>query len=148
MKDSSEPLVFFTGPPQFIPSYATSSAAGADLKANLSTAMRLEPGDRALIPTGIHMAIPPGWEGQVRPRSGLAIKHGVTLLNHPGTIDADYRGEVKVILINLGREAVTISPGERIAQLIIAKVATAQFQWTEHLPETTRGVGGFGSTGL
>jgi len=146
MKDSGKPLICFTGSPQFTPNYATSNAAGADLKANLSAAMVLEPGDRALVPTGIHMAIPPGWEGQVRPRSGLAIEQGITL--HPGTIDADYRGEVKVILINLGREPVTISPRERIAQLVIAEVATARFQRVDHLPETTRGVGGFGSTGI
>ncbi|RKX71885.1 MAG: dUTP diphosphatase, partial [Spirochaetes bacterium] len=107
----------------------------------------LNPGERALLPTGLHLAIPHGYEGQVRPRSGLANKKGITVLNSPGTIDADYRGEVKVILINLGLEPATIIPGERIAQLVIAEVSAAVFKNIEQLPSTDRGAGGFGSTG-
>ena len=137
----------FTGKSELAPHYATEYASGADLKADLSSPITLKPGDRFMIPTGIHMAIPPGWEGQVRPRSGLADKKGLTVLNSPGTIDADYRGEVKVILVNLGCETVTIEPGERIAQLIIAEVSAADFRITEELPSTHRGSGGFGSTG-
>lgn len=137
----------FTGKSELAPHYATEHASGADLKADLSSPITLKPGDRFMIPTGIHMAIPPGWEGQVRPRSGLANKKGLTVLNSPGTIDADYRGEIKVILVNLGCETVTIEPGERIAQLIIAEVSAADFRITEELPSTDRGSGGFGSTG-
>lgn len=137
----------FTGKTELAPHYASEHAAGADLKANLDSAVSLKPGERVLIPTGIHMAIPHGFEGQVRPRSGLAFKKGITVLNSPGTIDSDYRGEVKVILINLGLEPATIEPGERIAQLVIAEVSAAIFKPTEVLPSTDRGAGGFGSTG-
>lgn len=137
----------FTGKTELAPQYASEHAAGADLKADLKSPVTLKPGERMLIPTGIHMAIPQGFEGQVRPRSGLAFKKGVTVLNSPGTIDSDYRGEVKVILINLGLEPAVIEPGERIAQLVIAEVSAAIFKLTEVLPSTDRGTGGFGSTG-
>jgi len=132
-----------------LPSYATSQSAGMDLRAAVAAdaPVTLEPGARALIPTGLQIALPTGYEGQVRPRSGLAAKHGVTVLNSPGTIDADYRGEVKVILVNLGQEPFVIQRGERIAQLVVAR--HAQVDWTEEaeLEVTERGVGGFGSTG-
>lgn len=132
-----------------MPSYATSQSAGMDLRAAVAAdaPVTLEPGARALIPTGLQIALPTGYEGQVRPRSGLAAKHGVTVLNSPGTIDADYRGEVKVILVNLGQEPFVIQRGERIAQLVVAR--HAQVDWTEEaeLEVTERGVGGFGSTG-
>jgi len=130
-----------------LPNYATEGSAGVDLAAAIDAAVTLLPGDRVNVPTGIALALPDGWEGQVRSRSGLALKHGVTVLNSPGTIDADYRGEVKVILANLGNAAVTISRGERIAQLVIAPVSRAEWQLTADLPQTRRGAGGFGSTG-
>jgi len=131
-----------------LPAYETPGSAGMDLRAMLDGGSEtLAPGDRALIPTALRLAIPEGFEGQVRPRSGLALKKGLTVANAPGTIDADYRGEVKVILINLGVEAVAISHGDRIAQLVIAPVARAV--WAEgSLDETARGAGGFGSTGV
>jgi len=147
LSEEKKPVVLYTGETELAPSYATDSAAGADLKADLTDPVEIEAGDRAIIPTGVHLAIPPGYEGQVRPRSGLAFKKGLTVLNSPGTIDADYRGEVKVILINLGREKVSIQPGERIAQLVIAEVAQARFSHSRDLPSTHRGSGGFGSTG-
>lgn len=147
MAETDNPVVVFTGNTSFVPSYATPFAAGADLRADLSSPVSLEPGDRCLIPTGISVAIPAGWEGQVRPRSGLSINKGVTLLNSPGTIDSDYRGELKVILINLGREVVVIEPGERIAQLVIGRSATVDFELVKELPPSNRGAGGFGSTG-
>ena len=130
------------------PSYETAGAAGADLRAALPgrAALTLAPGARAMVPTGLSMAIPAGYEGQVRPRSGLAARHGVTVANAPGTIDSDYRGEVKVILINLGDEAVEIAHGDRIAQLVVAPVTQAAFAFGA-LDETRRGAGGFGSTG-
>lgn len=130
-----------------LPRYQTEAAAGADLSAALEAPMVLGPGERALVPTGLAIALPPGTEGQVRPRSGLAAKHGVTVLNAPGTIDADYRGEVKVLLVNLGREPYVIEPGARIAQLVIARCARAAFDWSGDLAATSRGAGGFGSTG-
>lgn len=139
--------VLFTGSCDLKPVYSSDCAAGADLRAHLEKAIELEPGDRVLVPTGIRMAIPAGWEGQIRPRSGLAWKKGITLLNSPGTIDADYRGEVKIILINLGNESVLIEPGERIAQIIITQAAQATFEHCESLPASRRGIGGFGSTG-
>ncbi len=147
MVQINKPVVLFTGKPEMAPAYASECAAGADLKADLSTPIDIKPGERLMVPTGIHMAIPPGYEGQVRPRSGLAFKKGITVLNSPGTIDADYRGEVKVILINLGLETVSIAPGERVAQLIIAEVSSAEFILSKELPDTDRGGGGFGSTG-
>lgn len=129
------------------PSFATAQSAGVDLRANLSDAVVLQPGERKLIPTGIFMALPEGFEAQVRPRSGLAYKHGITVLNSPGTIDADYRGEVGVILINHGDEAFEIKDGERIAQMVIAKYEQIIFKTVSELSETDRGKGGFGHTG-
>ena len=130
-----------------LPGYMTPLSAGLDLPAALENSFVMEPGDVALIPTGFSMAIPPGFEGQVRPRSGLAVKYGLTLINAPGTIDADYRGEVKVAMINLGKEAVTLKRGDRLAQLIIAPVAQAELIETQELPSSRRGEGGFGHTG-
>lgn len=130
-----------------LPAYATSGAAGMDVVAAVEETLTLLPGDRAAVPTGLAMAIPEGFEVQVRPRSGLAFKHGLTVANAPGTIDADYRGEVKVLLINLGPDPVTIERGMRIAQLVPAVVTRAMLQIVENLDETVRGVGGFGSTG-
>jgi len=131
------------------PAYATADAAGMDIRAAVpaDAPVVIEPGERALIETGFCMALPAGYEAQVRPRSGLAVKHGVTCLNTPGTIDADYRGEVKVILINLGQEPFTVSRGERIAQMVIAPVTQAAVRIVDILDETARGSGGFGSTG-
>ena len=130
-----------------LPSYATVDAAGLDLLAAVAEPIELAPGARRLVPTGISIALPPGYEAQLRPRSGLALKHGVTLLNSPGTIDADYRGEVGVILINLGEAPFRLQRGDRIAQLVIAPVARLAWRESETLPESTRGAGGFGSTG-
>ena len=130
-----------------LPGYATDQSAGADLLAAVTEQITLDPGKRAIVPTGISIALPSGYEAQVRPRSGLAAKHGVTVLNSPGTIDADYRGEVGVILINHGDEPFTIDRGMRIAQLIIAPVSVAQWQETDDLGGSARGDGGFGSTG-
>ena len=130
-----------------LPGYATDQSAGADLLAAVTEQVTLDPGKRAIVPTGISIALPSGYEAQVRPRSGLAAKHGVTVLNSPGTIDADYRGEVGVILINHGDEPFTIDRGMRIAQLIIAPVSVAQWQETDDLDESARGGGGVGSTG-
>ena len=132
-----------------LPAYETAHAAGMDLRAAVPEAepITLRPGDRQAVPTGLSMAIPPGFEGQVRPRSGLALRSGVTCLNAPGTVDADYRGEVKVILINLGSDDFVVRRGERIAQLLIAPVTQASWRETSALDETGRGEGGFGSTG-
>jgi dUTP pyrophosphatase len=132
-----------------LPEPATAGSAGLDLRACLREPLTLEPGRRALVPTGFSIALPPGYEGQVRPRSGLAVRHGLTLLNSPGTIDSDYRGEIRVVAINLGQEPVTIRRGDRIAQLVIAPVATARVRLIEadHLPPTGRGDGGFGHSG-
>jgi len=130
-----------------LPAYATQASAGADLLAAVEQAIELAPGARAMVPTGLAIALPAGYEAQVRPRSGLAAKHGVTVLNSPGTIDADYRGEVGVILINHGDQAFTIERGMRIAQMIIAPVSTAAWHEVADLDETARGAGGFGSTG-
>lgn len=132
-----------------LPSYETPGAAGADLRANLTDGpMILTPGARALIPTGLHMAIDPGFEVQIRPRSGLALKHGVTLVNTPGTIDSDYRGPVGIILINHGDTVFTINHGDRIAQMVLAPAQQAEFEAVDSLGETERGAGGFGSTGV
>ncbi len=132
-----------------LPAYQTPLAAGMDLMAAVpaEAPLTIAPGTRALVPTGLAIALPPGSEAQVRPRSGLAVKHGLTVLNSPGTIDADYRGELQVLLVNLGSDSVIISRGMRIAQLIIAAVARAEFQEVSSLDETARGSGGFGSTG-
>ena len=132
-----------------VPSYQSEEAAGVDLMAALEEGepVRLDPGARALVPTGVAIALPPGFEAQVRPRSGLAVKHGVTVLNTPGTIDADYRGEIKVILINLGHVPFDITRGARIAQLVVAPVSRAEIIPVDDLGATVRGGGGFGSTG-
>jgi len=130
-----------------LPAYATAGSAGVDLVAALEAPLVLSPGARAAVPTGIALALPEGFEAQVRPRSGLALKHGIAVLNSPGTIDADYRGEVRVILANLGSEPVTIARGERIAQLVVAPVCRVDFERVAALPHTARGAGGFGSTG-
>lgn len=131
-----------------LPAYATEHSAGVDLMAAIAGDRTLRPGERLLVPTGIAVAIPPGYEAQVRPRSGLAVRHGITCLNTPGTIDADYRGEIQVLLINLGQETFTIRHGDRIAQLILAPVARIQWQPVEELSPTARGTGGFGHTGV
>jgi dUTP pyrophosphatase len=130
-----------------LPAYETEGSAGVDLRANLNEGIVLKPLERALIPTGLRIELPLGYEAQVRPRSGLAAKHGITVLNSPGTIDADYRGEIKVILVNLSNENFTIKHGERIAQMIIAKHETAVFAEVSELSQTQRGEGGFGHTG-
>lgn len=129
------------------PSYATEQSAGVDLKAVLEQPMVLQPLQRAMIPTGLYIALPKGYEAQVRPRSGLAAKHGITVLNTPGTIDADYRGEIRVILVNLSDQPFEILPGERIAQMVIARHEQVEWDEVEVLDETVRGSGGFGSTG-
>ncbi len=133
---------------QQLPAYATSQSAGMDLRANLDAPVTLHPLERRLIPTGLHIALPEGYEAQVRPRSGLALKHGLTVLNTPGTIDADYRGEIGVVLINLSQEDFTINDGERIAQMVIARHDQGDFVLVEELDETERGSGGYGHTGV
>lgn len=130
-----------------LPQYATAASAGADLKAAIKEAITLAPLERSIIPTGLKIALPEGYEAQVRPRSGLAAKYGITVLNSPGTIDADYRGEIGVILVNLSQTSFTIQPEERIAQLVVAKYEQIQWEETEELSQTDRGAGGFGSTG-
>ena len=130
-----------------LPEYATEGSAGMDLRANLETPVTLQPFERMLIPTGIFIELPEGHEAQVRPRSGLAIKHGLTCLNSPGTVDADYRGELKIILINLSNEAHTIVHGDRVAQMIVAKVERVKWKSAKKISDTTRGEGGFGHTG-
>ena len=130
-----------------LPAYATEHAAGLDLLAAVDETVELQPGARRLVPTGISIALPAGYEAQIRPRSGLALRHGVTLLNSPGTIDADYRGEIGVILANLGESAFAIARGARIAQLVVAPMARIAWRAVDSLPGTTRGAGGFGSTG-
>ena len=129
------------------PAYATPQSAGMDLRAFLDAPVTLQPLQRTLVPTGLYIALPDGYEAQVRPRSGLAAKHGITVLNSPGTVDADYRGEIKVILVNLSSEPFEIVPGERIAQMVIAAHQQASWEEVESLDATTRGAGGFGSTG-
>ena len=133
---------------QPLPAYATPQSAGMDLRANIDEAITLHPMERRLIPTGLHIALPAGFEAQIRPRSGLALKHGLTVLNTPGTVDADYRGEVMVLLINLGDKDFVINDGERIAQMVIARHETADFIAVEVLDETERGGGGYGHTGV
>ena len=131
-----------------LPSYETPGSAGADIQAAVERPLTLQPGERGLIPAGFAIALPPGYEAQVRPRSGLAVKNGLTVLNAPGTIDSDYRGEVKVPVINLGQEAFVIERGMRIAQMVIAPVVQGDFSEVDDLDETQRGTGGFGSTGV
>lgn len=131
-----------------LPQYATALSAGMDLRANLDEPVTLKPMERRLIPTGLYIALPEGYEAQVRPRSGLALKHGITLLNAPGTIDADYRGEIGVILANLSQEEFVVEDGERIAQLVIARYERVHWLPVDVLEETERGAGGFGHTGV
>lgn len=129
------------------PSYATEFSAGMDLKANIAEPMNVGSLERVMVPTGIHIELPAGYEAQVRPRSGLAAKYGLTVLNSPGTIDADYRGEIKVILVNLSKEDFTVNPGERIAQMVVARHEHVEWEEVDALDESARGEGGFGSTG-
>lgn len=131
-----------------VPFYATELSAGMDLKAAIEEPIELDSLCRAMVPTGLYIALPEGYEAQIRPRSGLAAKHGVTVCNSPGTVDADYRGEIKVILVNLSKEKFMINPGERIAQMVIAKYEKIEWDEVEVLDETERGAGGFGSTGV
>lgn len=131
-----------------LPKYATEMSAGVDLEAAVEAPVTLKPGERQLIPTGLAIALPQGYEAQIRPRSGLALKNGVTVLNSPGTVDADYRGEIKVILANLGGEAFTVERGMRIAQMVIARHEQVEWNVVDQLDETARGAGGFGSTGV
>lgn len=133
---------------QPLPEYATSQSAGLDLRANIDTPVTLNPLERKLIPTGLHIALPVGYEAQIRPRSGLALKHGITVLNSPGTIDADYRGELMTLLINLSNEPFIINPGERIAQMVVARHEQVEFLPVEVLDDTERGAGGYGHTGV
>lgn len=133
---------------QLLPRYATAQSAGMDLRANLDAPIVLRPMQRQLVPTGLHIALAEGYEAQVRPRSGLALKHGITVLNTPGTIDADYRGEVKVLLVNFSDEEFVINDGERIAQMVIARYEQASFEQVDELDETDRGSGGYGHTGI
>ena len=133
---------------QELPKYETKNSVGMDLRANITEGIVIRPLDRALIPTGLHIALPEGYEAQIRPRSGLALKKGITCLNTPGTIDSDYRGDVGVILANISQEDFVVNPGDRIAQMIINKVERAEFELVESLDETERGEGGFGHTGV
>lgn len=133
---------------QPLPAYATEQSAGMDLRADIEQPVTLKPLERRLIPTGLHIALPQGYEAQVRPRSGLALKHGITVLNTPGTIDADYRGEIGVVLVNLSDEDFVVNPGERVAQMVIAKYEQAVLQTVDTLDETERGEGGYGHTGV
>ena len=133
---------------QPLPEYATSLSAGLDLRADIEKPVTLLPMERKLVGTGLYMALPPGFEAQVRPRSGLALKHGITVLNTPGTIDADYRGEIKVLLVNLSNEPFVINEGERIAQMVVARHEHAEFTLVSELDETERGAGGYGHTGV
>lgn len=133
---------------QPLPTYATAQSAGMDLRANIDSPITLKPMERRLVPTGLYIALPEGYEAQVRPRSGLALKHGITVLNTPGTVDADYRGEIMVLLINFSTEAFVINAGERIAQMVIARHEQAYFEEVEVLDETERGAGGYGHTGV
>lgn len=131
-----------------LPAYATPQSAGMDLRANISQPVTLRPMERRLIPTGLYIALPQGYEAQIRPRSGLALKHGVTVLNSPGTIDADYRGELMVLLVNLSAEDFVVNDGERIAQMVVARHETVGFAEVSELDETERGAGGYGHTGV
>ncbi len=142
------PVITCAGSAGFLPEYQTEGASGADIRALLSEDLVLRPGERSLIPTGLTLQIPAGMEGQVRPRSGLAMKHGITVLNAPGTIDSDYRGELKILLVNLGKDDFRIRNGDRIAQIVFSPVLRVSFRRGEAVTETRRGGGGFGSTGI
>lgn len=131
-----------------LPEYATTQSAGLDLRANIDTPITIHPMERKIVPTGLFIALPVGYEAQIRPRSGLALKHGITVLNSPGTIDADYRGELMVLLINFSSESFTVNDGERIAQMVVAKHEQVAFEQVEMLDETERGAGGYGYTGI
>lgn len=133
---------------QPLPAYATSQSAGMDLRANLEAPVTLHPMERRLIPTGLHIELPEGFEAQIRPRSGLALKHGITVLNSPGTVDADYRGELKVLLINFSTDDFVINNGERVAQMVVARHEVVEWEPAEELDETERGTGGYGHTGV
>ena len=133
---------------QPLPKYQTSQSAGMDLRANIDTPVLIKPLDRKLIPTGLHIALPEGYEAQIRPRSGLAIKKGITVINTPGTIDPDYRGDIGVVLVNISNEDFVVQPGDRIAQMVINKFEQAEFEVVEELDETERGEGGYGHTGI
>lgn len=133
---------------QPLPTYATAQSAGMDLRANIDAPITLRPMERQLIPTGLHIALPEGFEAQVRPRSGLALKHGITVLNTPGTIDADYRGELKVLLVNFSNADFVINAGERVAQMVIARYEKVDFELVTELDDTERGAGGYGHTGV
>jgi dUTP pyrophosphatase len=150
MSDNQNPVVQFFKKDQGarLPQYETGGSAGADLRARIDGAVVIPPLGRARIPTGLRMELPEGYEAQIRPRSGLAARHGISILNSPGTIDADYRGELEIILINLGSEPFTVNDGDRIAQMVIASVSRAVLIEAESLSETSRGSGGFGSTGI
>ena len=142
------PIVNCTLNGGFLPEYQSEGASGADLRAMLSEDIVLKPGMRALVPTGLRLEIPPGLEGQVRPRSGLALKHGITVLNSPGTVDSDYRGEIKIILINLGESDFRLKNGDRIAQMIFSPIVKVSFRPQDEIASSQRGSGGFGSTGM
>lgn len=133
--------------PYPLPAYATELSAGMDLRADLQEPLVLRTLERAMVPTGLHIELPAGFEAQIRPRSGLAAKHGISIVNAPGTIDADYRGEIKVVLVNLSNEPFTVNPGERIAQMVVARHERVEWEEVDTLDETERGAGGFGSTG-
>ena len=133
---------------QPLPKYQTAQSAGMDLRANIDTPVLIKPLDRKLIPTGLHIALPEGYEAQIRPRSGLAIKKGITVINTPGTIDPDYRGDIGVVLVNISNEDFVVQPGDRIAQMVINKFEQAEFEVVEELDETERGEGGYGHTGI
>lgn len=148
LKDKTMKVQIINKSKHSLPQYATSSSAGMDLRANLDNPIVLKPLQRCLVPTGLYIALPEGFEAQIRPRSGLALKKGITLLNTPGTIDADYRGEIGVIVINLSAEDFIIEDGERIAQMVIARYEQAEWQEVEVLEDTERGAGGFGHTGV
>lgn len=141
-------IIIINQSPYPLPEYATPLSAGLDIRANIESPIELEPLQRVAVPTGLYIALPEGYEAQIRPRSGLALKHGLTLLNAPGTIDADYRGEIKAIVANLSDTKYTIEPGERICQMVVAKHAHVTWYETEALEETERGAGGFGHTGI
>jgi dUTP pyrophosphatase len=142
-----EPIILCTGDSTAVPAYQSEGASGADIRARLDTDLLLAPGARTLVPTGLRLQIPRGMEAQVRPRSGLAARHGISILNAPGTIDSDYRGEVQVLLVNMGQEEYRIRSGDRIAQLVFSPVVRVSFQSQPQIDETARGGGGFGSTG-